>query len=250
MISIADHSLAHGNSVVHRIDPRYRLLCALGTSLWVAATPRPAALSVALAGALLLTLVARIPAQALVPRLLALNGFMVLALFTLPFSVPGEPIIRIGSLAASLAGLEKAFAILLAGNTLMLLLTALVATIEPVTLGHALWHLRVPEKLVRILMFAIRYIDVLHQSRLRIARAMRARGYQPRIDAHTLRTTAFLVSALVAESVTRAQRVEQAMRCRGWRGRFYVLNHFRATARDGCFLALFAACLLAAGVLL
>lgn len=250
MISVAAHPLASLSSPIHRLDPRYRLVCAFAASIWIVATPRTAPLLAALAGATALALAARVPARVLASRLFALNAFLLLALATLPFSVPGQAVAQIGPLSASAAGLERTFHLLIAGNALALLLTALVATIEPVTLGHALIHLRVPAKLVHILMFAIRYVDVLHRSRLRLTRAMRARGFVPRADAHGLRSTAYLVAALVAESITRAQRVEQAMKCRGWRGRFYVLNHFSAGPRDLWFAAVFLAALAVVGGLL
>jgi cobalt/nickel transport system permease protein len=250
VISLTAHPLASLDSPIHGLDPRYRLVCAFVASIWIVAMPRTAPVLAALAGAAALALVARVPARMLAGRLIALNAFMLLALVSLPFSIPGEPVASIGALSASAAGLERAFHLLLTGNALALLLTALVATIEPVTLGHALMHLRVPAKLVHILMFAIRYADVLHQSRLRLTRAMRARAFVPRADAHGLRSTAHLVAALVAESFARAQRVEQAMKCRGWRGRFHVLNHFRAGPRDICFAAVFLGVLAAIGGLL
>jgi cobalt/nickel transport system permease protein len=236
-------------SLVGQVDPRVRLLCVLGASLWIAAAPRLTQLLALLPAALLLAVLARVPLRTLGRRLFALNSFMLLALLTLPFSFEGEIVARIGEFGASREGVIHALRIALTGNTLVLFFTALVATMAPVTLAHALLHLKVPDKLVRILMFAIRYVDVLHETRLRRERAMRARGFVARCNRHTLHTTAFLVGALVADSVARAQRIEQAMRCRGWKGSFPILHHFSLCAGDVAFGLLFGCALAILGVL-
>lgn len=231
------------------VDPRVRLLCALAASVFVALGPGPVALCGLVLAGLLLCFVARVPARTLVRRLLALNAFMVLVMFTLPLTSGGEVVAQLAGVDIHRDGLMHAVRIALAGHALVLVFTALVATLEPVTLAHALLHLKVPDKLVRILMFAIRYIDVLHDTRLRRERAMRARGYAARCDLHTLRTTAHLVGALVGDSLARAQRIEQAMRARGWRGGFPMLDHFHLAKSDLLFGLLFGCSLITIGVL-
>ncbi|MCW5625611.1 MAG: cobalt ECF transporter T component CbiQ [Burkholderiales bacterium] len=230
-------------SILDRIDPRVRVLCLAVGSLWAAAMTRPLPLLVAVGLALLLAVLVRVPWSVLLGRLVPLNGFMVIVLATLPFSTPGDPWISIGAgpgaWIATTQGIEHAVRIALSGNLLVILMTALIASLEPAVLAQALVGLRLPEKLVRILMFAIRYVDVLQATRVRIGRAMRARGHVRGFDAHTWRSTAHVVVALLGHSVERAQRIEQAMRCRGWRGRFPPGSRFRPTARDGLFVSLF-----------
>lgn len=249
MIPVAIHPFARGPSAIHRLDPRTRLVCASAGSVWVAAQAELTPLCAALAGGLLLVWLARLPGRVLMRRFAGLNVLMAFALASLPFSVSGAAIAVIGPLVATDTGLHKALTVVLAGNALGLLFSALVATIEPTTLAHALLHLRVPEKLVRIMMFAVRYVDVINQSRHRLMRAMRARGYVARMERHTLETTANLVGALLAESIERAQRIELAMRCRGWRGQFHVLNHFRFDRADYIFGSAFLLSLTCCGLL-
>lgn len=236
-------------SLLSRIDPRVRLLCVLASSLAVALDARPLPLGLLALAGLVLCVVARVPARVLLRRLIGLNAFMALVLLTLPLTSGGDVLVQIAGIDVYRDGLLQALRIVLAGHALVLLFVALVATLEPTTLAHALLHLKVPDKLVRILMFAIRYIDVLHDTRLRRERAMRARGFVARCDAHTLRTTAHLVGSLVGDSLERAQRIEQAMRARGWRGGFPMLHHFHLAAHDVAFGLFFAGLLLTVGVL-
>ncbi|PPE70093.1 cobalt ECF transporter T component CbiQ [Caldimonas thermodepolymerans] len=235
--------MSRAAAFLHRLDPRVRLLALLAASLWTARAPGVPALAGACALAALLALAAPLERRRLRRAALALNGFLLVAAVTLPFSVAGAPLWQLGGWSASAEGVQRAAVVVLTGNTLMLLFAALVAPVEPATLAHALLHLKVPDKLVRLLMFALRYVGVLHETRLRLARAMRARGHRPRLDRHTLRSAGYLVAALVGHSVERARRIEMAMRCRGWQGKFPVLHHFRAGWRDAAFAAGFAAAL-------
>lgn len=225
---------------LRRLDPRTRLLCVLAASLWAVLIAGTLALLLACSMALLLAWAAGVGQGVLWRRLLPLNAFMLLALVTLPFSTPGTVFWQGLGLRASSEGLLQAMHIALNGNLLMLLMLGLLSSLEPVTLAHALLALRVPEKLVRILMFALRYIDVLHASQRRLSLAMRARGFRLRSDLHTIRSMAMLVGCLIAQATDRALRIEQAMRCRGWRGRFPVLLHFQTGPHDLDFAAGFA----------
>jgi cobalt/nickel transport system permease protein len=237
--------MSRAAAFLHRLDPRVRLLALLAASLWTARAPGVPALAGACALAALLALAAPLERRRLRRAALALNGFLLVAAVTLPFSVAGAPLWQLGGWSASAEGVQRAAVVVLTGNTLMLLFAALVAPVEPATLAHALLHLKVPDKLVRLLMFALRYVEVLHATRLRLTRAMRARGHQPRLDRHTLRSTGHLVATLVGHSVERAQRIEMAMRCRGWQGRFPVLHHFRFGWRDAAFALAFVSVLAA-----
>ena len=42
-------------------------------------------------------------------------------------------------------------------------MAALIGTMDAVTLGHALAHLHVPRKLTQLMLFMVRYFDVLGQ---------------------------------------------------------------------------------------
>ncbi len=75
----------------------------------------------------------------------------------------------------------------------------------------------------------------------RLRLAMRARGFAPKTDRHTLRTFGFLVGMLVVRAAERSERVLDAMRCRGFDGRFHALATTRFALADAVGLALLAA---------
>jgi len=62
----------------------------------------------------------------------------------------------------------------------------------------------------------VRYIELIGQTRRRLDRAMRARGFVPRANRRSVQVTAQMVALLLAHAITRAERVELALRARGF----------------------------------
>jgi len=131
----------------------------------------------------------------------------------------------------------------------VLALVVLRGAMEAGVLGHALAHLRVPSKLVHVLLFTVRYLDVLHRESARLRWAMRVRAFRPRADRHTHRAVGYLVGMILVRGFDRSERVAAAMKCRAFRGVFPLLDHFALGWRDVPF-AVVGAGLLAALALL
>jgi cobalt/nickel transport system permease protein len=228
------------SDILARLDPRTRVLAA---ALFAAATVTAptgtgqglAAATAALVAALALCALARLPARAVIRRLLALEAFLLFAVATLPFTVDGTALFTLWGLPASAEGCRRAGATMLRGAAVVLAVQALLATLDTVALGHALGRLGLPERLVALLLFTVRYLDVLHQEYGRLRLAMRARAFRPRTGWHTWRTMGWLVGMLVVMSVERAQRIHAAMRLRGFAGRFHLLDERRPGALDWGF---------------
>jgi cobalt/nickel transport system permease protein len=227
-----------GSSVVHRLDPRVKVVAGFAFSLLIALSQSFAVLWSGLFCAILLAAIARLPLGALLKRLLGLNVFMVLLWLTLPVTTPGAVLVSIGPLELTREGIFLSAAITLKGNAIVIFYTALLSTIELVTLGHALSHLHVPAKLAHLLLFTIRYVDVLHHEYARLRTAMKTRCFRARANAHTYRTFAYLAAMLLTRSLDRSERIIAAMKCRGFSGKFYLMFHFRMMRRDAVFIAI------------
>lgn len=207
------------DSPIHRLDPRVRLLSAGLLVIAAAVAHRPPVLASMLAAAMGLALVARLPARAIRRRFAGLNVFLAVLWLTAPLAAPGE-------------GVRVALQAALKANAILFFGSALVSTLDVVTLGHALAHLRAPRKLVHLFLFTVRYLEVLHAEYDRLRRAMAARAFRPRMNRHTYAALAALAGALLARSLDRAERVVGAMKCRGFRGEFYLLHHFHSHFSD------------------
>jgi cobalt/nickel transport system permease protein len=225
-----------GGSCVHRLDPRVRIAAAALLSVPVALAAGPAAPAMALLAGLGLAAVARLPEAALLRRLGRLNLFVLFLWLVLPWSTPGAPAGTVVGRALTEEGILLSLAITLKANAIVLLFTALVATVPPADLGHALRHLGLPDKLVHIFLFAIRYTDVIHGEYERLRCAMKTRAFLAKFNLHTLRTFGYLVGLLLVRSLDRAERVLAAMKCRGFDGRFRTLHAFAMRPADWAFL--------------
>lgn len=232
---------SESSGLISRLDPRTRVIAAVIFALAAVAAHTLVAQGLALALALALALLARLPLGRTLRRLVALEGFMLLAVATLPFTMTATPVAEIAGWPVGADGLRRALSILLVANGVMLALQALLGGLEMVELGHALARLGAPERLVALMLFTIRYVDVLQQEFARLRLAMRARGFRPRTGWHTWRSFGWLVGMLLVKSLERSERIHAAMRLRGFTGRFHALDHGAVGALDWGFGAAHAA---------
>jgi len=233
--ALAEARQSEFGGVIGHLDPRLRIVmaCVFGVVTVALSTLPALALALVVSGAMLM--LSRLPVRRTLKRMAMMDGFILFMLVLLPFTVPGDPILTIWGITASWQGLGKAVEIALTANAVILALMVLVGTMEPVTLGHALHRLRCPELLVHLLMFTVRYIEVLREEYLRLRAAMKVRGFRPRSNWHTYRSFGYLVGMMLVRAIERSERILDAMKCRGFSGRFPLLQDFALTRRDHVF---------------
>ncbi len=233
-----DEPFASGDSVIHRLDPRFRVVAIIVYSFIVAVVYRFPALWLALAASLVMIHLARLAPKRIFSRLLLVNGFVAMFWVILPFTAQGEILYQLGPLGIHRPGIILAAQITLKSNTILIALIALMSTMSFATLGHAMNQLKFPEKLVHLLLLTYRYIFVIEQEYKRIMRAIKTRGFSPDTSLHCYKTYAYVIGMLLVRASARAERVYQAMRCRGFTGRFYSLTEFDASRKNYVFTIL------------
>jgi cobalt/nickel transport system permease protein len=232
---------AIGDSIIHRIDPRFKVVAAAAFSIVVAVSYRFPTLIVALTASMVLILAAQLDLKAVAGRLLVVIGFIVLLWVVLPITFDGVPIVRIGPVSLTRPGVVLAAQISLKSLAILLAFIALVTTMHFTTLGHALDRLHLSGKLVHLLLMTYRYIYVIEQEYQRMVRAAKIRGFRPGTNLHTYRTFAYFIAMLFVRAAHRAERVYSAMRCRGFNGRLYCLADFPAHRSNWFFAGLMTA---------
>ncbi len=223
---------------IHALDPRVRIVTATVFAFFVVAAHGFTTLGLALLTAVLLAWAARLPPAQTLRRVLTVDTFIVFLLLMLPFTTPGEPLFTLWGLSGSLQGVMRALEIALKANAVILALLALAGTIEVTQLGHALARLKLPEKFIHLLLFTIRYIEVMNREYRRLRLAMRARAFQAGSNRHTWRSIGYLLGMLLVRSLERSERVLAAMKCRGFDGRLYLVDHLTWSRRDTRFAGL------------
>ncbi len=225
--------------VLEAVDTRLRLVVCWSFALVVIGLTQLHALLAALALAGFAAMAANLKRAATLRHMVAFDGFMLFVLLFLPFTVPGEGVFSLNGVTASCEGLLHAAGILLRSNAVMLMVLALLGSMEPMKLGHAMARLRLPAKFVHLFLFTVRYIEVLSREYRRLRTAMKARGFRMRCNPHTWRSIGYLFGMLLVRSIERAERILAAMRCRGFQGRFHSLAEVKTMDwRDYAFAGL------------
>jgi cobalt/nickel transport system permease protein len=208
----------HGHSPVHRAPAHLKLLALLGFMLVVVATPHHWYAAFAAEALLLLGVVvlSQVPVTYLAPRMVIEVPFAVFALL-MPFIAQG-PRTEVLGLTVSEPGLHAGVALLVKGTIGVLASLTLAATTEPQDVLRGLTRLRMPDLVVQIMGFMIRYLDVVTAELGRMMVAMRSRGCEPRSPRHWP-TLARAMGALFIRSYERGERVHLAMLSRGYDGR-------------------------------
>ncbi|MFC5727844.1 MULTISPECIES: cobalt ECF transporter T component CbiQ [Nocardioides] len=204
---------------MYRAPAHVKILVLLAFVLTVVATPREwfgafGGYLVAILGVALL--VARIPFGWLAKRMVIEVPFLVFAAL-MPFVVRG-PEIEVLGVGLSEPGLLAAWGLAAKGTIGVLASLTLAATTEPVAVLAGLQRLRMPDLIVQIMGFMVRYLSVVTGDLQRMLTAMRSRGADPRSPRHWP-ALARTLGALFVRSYERGERVHLAMLSRGYDGR-------------------------------
>ncbi len=202
---------------VTRLAPTARVLGTVVLALAAAllplgAWPQMAALTLLV---VVIALLARIPPRAFAARLGPPLGFVLLVSAALPVLVPGTPVMRIGPLSLSGAGLLRFASVV--GRALPALGAAvvLVSTLRFTELVQALRDLRLPGVVTTALGLAYRYLYILTDEVEQLQRAARSRNAGAGA-ASRRRLLVGITASSLGRSFARSERVHQAMLARGY----------------------------------
>jgi len=225
-------SFAVGNSMLHRLDPRLRVVFATVFSFFVALSKQFPTLVGALMISLILICFSELDIWEVVKRLTVVNVFNLMIWLLLPFTYEGAPLFHLWFFTGSYEGVVLAAQITFKSNTILLAFIGLIATMSIATLGHALNRIFIPAKIVYLLLMTYRYVTVIEQEYQRLIIAAKVRGFLPKSNMHTYKTYAYMFGMLLVRAMARAERVYQAMLCRGFKGKFYCISEFSFTRLD------------------
>jgi cobalt/nickel transport system permease protein len=225
--------LSPRDSPLARRDPRWRLTAIVLAVIAVAVLRSPLPSLAALAFALALAAVGRVPARWYAVRIGVLLIALVPFLVVVPFTVDrGDRVWEWRFLHVSNEGLLVTLS--LAAKTVALVtlaLTLLASAPFHVTLAAA-GKLGVPRLLVHLTLLTYRYSFLLLDELGRLRVALRVRGFRNAMTAHAYRTVGQVTGTLIVRGADRAERVSHAMRCRGFDGRFRCLTAYRSSPAD------------------
>ncbi|RIQ11039.1 cobalt ECF transporter T component CbiQ [Jiangella rhizosphaerae] len=240
-----------GDSPVHRLPAHVKIVALLAFVLVVVATPRDEYWAFGAYAVLLgvVAAVAGVPAGLIIRRMVVEVPFVVFAVL-MPIVSQG-PRIDVLGLSLSEHGLLTGWNILAKGTLGVVASILLAATTDVRSLLAGLQRLRVPDRLVEIASFMIRYADVVTGDMRRMRIARESRGFEARHLGHA-RVVAQGAGALFVRSYERGERVHLAMLSRGYAGAMPLTTTAVTTRADwlrGAALPLAAAVVAVVAVL-
>ncbi len=240
-----DHYL-NQESLIHRLDPRVKVVVTVLFIISNVLLPDGAWLAFLLAWGLILWIcaLARISWGFVFKRSLLALPFA-LAAVTVIFTLPGQTVftLTLGSwqFTATDAGLVRFSSILIRSWLSIQAAILLTATTSFPDLMHALRHLRVPQMLVAVVSFTYRYLFVLTDEVMRLLRAREARSARLAEGGGggsllwRAQVAGNMAGQLFLRSYERSDRVYNAMLARGYTGHFYTLNPHAMQGKDWTF---------------
>jgi len=233
-------------SIIHRLDPRVKVIVFFVLILVIVSTP-PQEL-VKFSGyfliLLILVLLSRIPLSFVFLRSLVIIPFVLLTAIFIPFFKGGEVAGSYNFLTLNLTISNKGLLILqniLIKSWLSVLsLTILTSTTKFSSLLKALEILKIPRVLILIASFFYRYMFLLVDQIMKIKNARDSRSFK-KSPLYQLKIIGYMIGELFIRTYDRAERIYLAMLSRGFNGTIYTLESFRIKGSDLFFLGSLAA---------
>ncbi|MPZ94554.1 MAG: cobalt ECF transporter T component CbiQ [Propionibacteriales bacterium] len=227
----------HGHSPVHRLPAHCKIVALLCFVLAVVATPAGVFWPFAWYAVGLLAAVgaSRVPPLFLARRMVVETPFVLFAVL-MPFVATGPRVDLLG-VSVSEHGLQAAAMLLCKGTLGVVASLLFAATTESRDFLAGLQRLRMPQQLVQIMAFMVRYLDVTTAEMQRMRVAREARCFSARGPA-AWPTVARSGGALFIRAYERGERVHLAMLSRGYAGRLPMLSESPASALQWSVAAL------------
>ena len=219
-----------GNSLVHRFDPRLKLVLTIAYIVLLFAASNPLGLTLSILFLAVMYRVAKIPGKMILKSLKPILPIVVFtAVLNLFFvSGEGEPLVHIGFLTIYAEGVR--YAVLMAVRVMALIAgtSLLTYTTSPIVLTDAIEQLFKPlgklhfpvHELAMMMSIALRFIPTLIEETDKIMNAQKARGAQLDTGKMTDRVKALVpvLIPLFISAFRRADELAMAMECRCYRG--------------------------------
>jgi cobalt/nickel transport system permease protein len=230
---------AHGHSPMHSLDARAKLLAALAYVVVLVSFGRYAVLELApmAIAPLAMLWIGGIPTGFVARRIAILSPFVLMLCILAPLydhtpvtlaAGPWQAVLRGGWLTAADVAIKFALGIAA--------MTALTCTTPFSLLMEAMRRLGAPRMLVMQIGFVYRYIFVLADEAMRIRRARDFRGAAMATASRRLAAVGGIVGGLLVRTLDRGERIDLAMRARGFSGDFHSLHRLAWTPRDTAML--------------
>lgn len=238
-----------GNSIVHKLDPRMKIILIFLLIVSIFICKNIAGLGAIILFSVILVLISKIPFKTILKSIKPLVVIIILTAVLNIFYGKGDALVQLGKLKITADGIETAVFMAVRIITLVVISSLLTYTTSPTELTDALERLLKPLKLIKIdvhsiamtMTIALRFIPTLIEEIEKIMSAQKSRGADLESGSLIHRAKALIpvLIPLFVSAFRRAGELAYAMECRcyhGGEGRT-KMKVMKLTARDFLSLA-------------
>lgn len=238
-----------GNSIVHKLDPRMKIILIFLLIVSIFICKNIAGLGAIILFSVILVLISKIPFKTVLKSIKPLVVIIILTAVLNIFYGKGEALVQLGKLKITADGIETAIFMAVRIITLVVISSLLTYTTSPTELTDALERLLKPLKLIKIdvhsiamtMTIALRFIPTLIEEIEKIMSAQKSRGADLESGnlIHRAKALIPVLIPLFVSAFRRAGELAYAMECRcyhGGEGRT-KMKVMKLTARDFLSLA-------------
>ena len=238
-----------GNSIVHKLDPRMKIILIFLLIVSIFICKNIAGLGAIILFSVILVLISKIPFKTILKSIKPLVVIIILTAVLNIFYGKGEALVQLGKLKITADGIETAIFMAVRIITLVVISSLLTYTTSPTELTDALERLLKPLKLIKIdvhsiamtMTIALRFIPTLIEEIEKIMSAQKSRGADLESGnlIHRAKALIPVLIPLFVSAFRRAGELAYAMECRcyhGGEGRT-KMKVMKLTARDFLSLA-------------
>ena len=232
------------DSVIHRLDPRSKLLATFAFITAVVLVPSGSWLAYGLYFAIIAVLIAlsRLPVSHFLKRSLVIIPFVLLVAVFVPFFKEGEVAgsynLWLWQVSVTHSGLQVLWNIMAKAWLSILSLILLTSTTSFPNILKGLERLKMPEVIVMIMSFMYRYIFLLTDEVMRMKQARDSRNFGGGRWWWQIGTVGSMIGTLFIRSYERGERVYASMVARGFDGHSRTLDQPCFSRQDALFIAI------------
>jgi cobalt/nickel transport system permease protein len=230
-----------GSSLIHRIDPRAKLLIMLIYFATVIILPMKLKISYIFIGILpaFLALLSQVNFWHYLTKLLKMYPMIFFLFVFIPFFPTGQDVsYRLGIIKIYSKGLEKFLYMNVKTVIIMLMTVVLTSTTDFSMLLKGMEKLKMPRLTIAVLSFMYRFIFLFIDEIERMSFAFQSRYIhlpcRTRFRIHIKQFGTFFI-----KTYERGERIYQSMESRGFRGEIYTINDLHWTLQDSFLVATF-----------
>ncbi|MDH4128912.1 MAG: cobalt ECF transporter T component CbiQ [Spirochaetota bacterium] len=220
------------NSQFHKWDERYKIISILILIISFSVVKSFYLVLTIPILALIMVTISRLPLYFVLKKLKLTLIFFLPLFILLPISSGGEIFYLIVGIKIYKIGLHLAISIFLKAISILICIMIMFGTSRFDRTIKAFYHLKIPEKLIIMILFTYRYIYIYMENLRKLNVALFLQGFKKTSNLRSILVSSSLIGNLLIRCYDQTEMVYNAMILRGFNGKLISQFRFKASKTD------------------